>query len=76
MDRTDYTSTLTFEERDLDDLLAYLAFKLPLVKPGARYGVELPDAFVQSASEALRQKGQLTVEKDDTLFACGGAHGR
>ncbi len=76
VERTDYTNTLTFGERDLGDLLTYLAFKLPLVKPGARYGVELPDAFVQAASEALRRKGRLTVEKDDTLFACGGAHGR
>ncbi len=76
VERREYTNTLTFEEKDLGDLLAYLAFKLPLVKPGARYGVELPDAFVQAASAALRDKGRLTVEKDDTLFVCGGAHGR
>ncbi len=76
VDRTSYLNTLTFEGRDLNDLLAYLAFKLPLVRPGARYGAELPDAFIEAATTALRGKGRLIVEKDDTLFACGDAHGR
>ena len=71
-----YLNTLTFEAKDLGDLLAYLAFKLPQAKPGARYGVELPDAFVQAASAALHGSGRITVEKDDTLFVCGGARGR
>jgi len=76
VERTNYLNTLTFEERDLADLLGYLAFKLPLVRPGARYGAELPDAFVRAASTTLQRKGRLTVEKDDTLFVCRGAHGR
>jgi ubiquinone/menaquinone biosynthesis C-methylase UbiE len=74
--RVERTNYLTFEERDLEDLLGYLAFKLPLVRPGARYGAELPDAFIRAASTAMQRKGRLTVEKDDTLFVCGGAHGR
>ena len=76
VERTNYLNTLTFEERDLGDLLGYLAFKLPLVRPGARYGAELPDSFVRAASVAMQQRGRLTVEKDDTLFVCREAHGR
>lgn len=76
VERREYRNQLTFGEQDLGDLLAYLAFKLPMVRPGARFGVDLPDAFVEAASSALRRQGRLTVEKDDTLFVCGGAHGR
>ncbi|NJD21011.1 MAG: hypothetical protein FIA95_17215 [Gemmatimonadetes bacterium] len=76
VERRDYLNTLTFVEKDLGDLLAYLAFKLPLVKPGARYGVELPDALIQAASVAMRRIGTIVTEKDDTLFACGDPHGR
>jgi hypothetical protein len=76
VERTHYLNTLTFEEQDLGDLLAYLAFKLPQVKPGTRYGVDLPETFVQAASAALRGGRRIVVEKDDTLFACGGARGR
>ncbi len=76
VERREYRNHLTFGEQDLGDLLAYLAFKLPLVRPGTRYGVDVPDAFVEAASSALHRRGRLTVEKDDTLFVCGGAHGR
>jgi len=76
VERREYRNQLTFGEQDLGDMLAYLAFKLPMVQPGARYGVDLPDTFVEAASKALRRQGRLTVEKDDTLFVCGGAHGR
>lgn len=68
-----YLNTLTFEEDDLGDLLAYLSFKLPLVRAGVRFGAELPRSFVEAAAAALRSRGRLVVEKDDTLFVCGGA---
>lgn len=70
VERRNYLNTLTFEERDLPDLLAYLSFKLPLVRAGARYGAELPASFVAAASAAVRRQGRLVVDKDDTLFVC------
>lgn len=72
VERVHYLNTLTFEEPDLGDLLAYLSFKLPLVRTGVRFGAELPDSFVQAASEALRHRGRIVVDKDDTLFVCKG----
>lgn len=75
VERVHYLNTLTFEEPDLGDLLAYLSFKLPLVRAGVRYGAELPRSFVDAASEALRRHGRIVVEKDDTLFACRGVRG-
>ena len=61
--------------RLMGDFLAYLRFKLPLLSPGAQYGKGLPEAVVRRASESLRLRVRVTVQKDDALFVCGGPHG-
>ena len=76
VERVDYLNTLSFDEEERGDFLAYLQFKLPLLHPGARYETGLPETLARRASESLRRSGRVTVNKDDTLFLCGGCDGR
>ena len=75
VERVDYPNTLTFGADELDDFLAYLHFKLPLLNPGAHYQEELSEALVARAETSLRRSGVVTVQKSDTLFICGGLDG-
>jgi SAM-dependent methyltransferase len=74
--RVDYLNSLSFREEDRADFLAYLQFKLPLLSPGATYGKGLSEAVTRRASESLHRRGTVIVQKDDTLFICGGPDGR
>lgn len=76
VERVDYLNTLSFSEEERGDFLSYLQFKLPLLLPGARYERGLPETLARRVSESLRRTGRVTVNKDDTLFLCGGCDGR
>jgi SAM-dependent methyltransferase len=76
VERVDYQNALSFEGEDQDDFLAYVQFKLPLLSPPERYDEGGPEALVRRASDWLRRSGRVIVEKDDTLFICGGPDGR
>ncbi len=66
----DYRNSLRFSADYLDELLAYLRFKLPLLVPGAKPGDELPEALAHSARESLSRTGEVIVEKSDAVFRC------
>jgi SAM-dependent methyltransferase len=74
--RVDYRNSLSFQREDRADFLTYLQFKLPLLSPGATFGKGLPEAVNKRASESLHGRGRVIVQKDDTLFICGGPDGR
>ena len=68
----DYRNSLRFETEHLEEFLAYLRFKLPLLVPDARPGDDLPEALVRFARDSLADGGEVCVEKDDVVFQCGG----
>jgi len=74
VERVDYRNSLYFGERDQEDLLAYLRFKLPLLGADPR-DVGWSEELESRAVEALRRNGRVVVRKDDTLFICGAPRG-
>jgi len=76
VERVDYLNALSFNEEDHGDFLAYVRFKLPLLSPSPSYDEVRPEALTRRASDSLRQSGRVIVQKDDTLFICGGPDGR
>jgi len=68
--RIDYRNALRFAPRDLDDLLTYLRFKLPLLTPDSRPGCGLPEAYGDYARALLLRTGRVRILKNDTVFHC------
>ena len=68
--RTDYRNSLRFEMDHVDELLAYLKFKLPFLISGSRPGADLPEELAKHARGSVSQDGGVTVEKSDTAFWC------
>jgi SAM-dependent methyltransferase len=68
--RIDYPNALRFDSEHLDELLAYLRFKLPFFVDGAQPGDELPEDLVSRTCETMSRSGQVIVEKSDAVFHC------
>ncbi|MFH1464732.1 MAG: class I SAM-dependent methyltransferase [Pseudomonadota bacterium] len=70
VERVDYPNRLRFGPEHEDDLLAYLAFKLPVLLSEPPPGPDLPPAVAASARATLCAHGEVWVEKDDACFRC------
>ncbi len=68
--RIDYRNTLRFEAEDMDDLLAYLKFKLPLLIPEATPESDLPQFMEAASRQYVRSRGAVVVDKTDAAFRC------
>ncbi|MBU0637846.1 MAG: class I SAM-dependent methyltransferase [Planctomycetes bacterium] len=68
--RSDYPNVLRFEPEHLNDLLTYVHFKLPLLRPGWHPGDEMPGRLVETVRRTLALDGSVDVEKDDAVFLC------
>lgn len=65
-----YPNSLRFQNGELEDLLTYLRFKLPLAVCVSDSGPELP-AFVEpTLRAAMERQNVLLVHKDDAIFRC------
>ena len=70
VDVVQYPNSLRFENGEVEDLLTYLRFKLPLAFSVSDSGPELP-AFVEpTLRAAMERQNVLIVHKDDAIFRC------
>jgi SAM-dependent methyltransferase len=70
VDVIQYRNSLRFQNGELEDLLTYMRFKLPLAIQVSDSGPELP-AFVEpNLRAAMERENELTVHKDDAIFRC------
>lgn len=71
VERIPYSNTVRFSAGQLEDLLWYFRFKLPLLSAGAPDGAL--DEQMRMAAQAQFQNGkEIRVEKSDTIFRCRG----
>jgi ubiquinone/menaquinone biosynthesis C-methylase UbiE len=75
IERIDYINTLHFETKDIDNLLEYTRFKLPLMALGPELhkrgtNVYLPDRLKRFIKETLMAEGEVNVKKSDAIFRC------
>lgn len=70
VERRDYANELHFEPGDLDDLMAYVAFKLPWLVPPGSDGAAALARMRAAIDRHLALEGGLVVEKDDACFWC------
>jgi len=68
--RIDYANSLRFRADQVDDLLAYIRFKLPLLVPGAGLNGELPAQLVEHVKSEMAARDFVTMEKNDAVFQC------
>ncbi len=70
VERIDYANALTFRVQHMDELIAYLRFKLPFLVPGARPSDGLPANLEHYVRETMAREGQITVRKNDAILRC------
>ncbi len=70
VERRDYPNTLRFEAADLEDLMAYVAFKLPWLAPDVVDESAALGAMRAAIERRLARDGAVTVEKDDSCHWC------
>lgn len=70
VERVDYPNRLRFGPDDLGELLAYLAFKLPVLLAEPPCGPGLPTEAETAVRSTLARQGEVWVEKDDVCFRC------
>jgi SAM-dependent methyltransferase len=70
VERVDYANAIGFGAGDLDDLLQYLQFKLPLLSPDLEGKGDPARVLEQAARRALARSGRVTFEKGDAAFRC------
>jgi len=68
--RIDYHNSLRFKTEHVDELLAYLEFKLPLLVPGSKPHDSVPEDLASFARASLSRTGEVIVEKNDATFRC------
>jgi len=68
VERRDYPNALRFESNQLDELLSYVEFKLPLLDPES--GERLSEPMRHALQAWFEQRNELVVEKDDAVFRC------
>jgi len=66
----DYPNRLCFHLADIDDLQAYVRFKLPLLIPGSDPTGKIPATIAEPLRAWLARHGELIIEKDDACFQC------
>lgn len=70
IERYDYPNTLVFDREHVDDLYAYMRFKLPLLIPGAKPTDGFPEGLTRLINEELEQRGRVVIHKNDAVFRC------
>lgn len=68
--RIDYPNSLVFEREHMEELLAYLRFKLPILIPDAPTEREVLGRLERYCRAVLARSGQLTIDKSDAVFRC------
>ena len=71
VERIPYSNTLRFSAEQLEDLLIYFRFKLPLLSAGAPDGA-LDEQLRRSAQAQFQRGNEIRVEKNDMIFRCRG----
>ena len=66
----DYQNSLRFQEDQIDELLTYLRFKLPLLFPDSAPGDDVPEVVAGFAGTLLSRAGEVVIEKNDSTFQC------
>jgi SAM-dependent methyltransferase len=66
----EYPNDLVFGSGDLEALLAYVRFKLPLIVRGFPLGMDVPRPIAARAAARLEQDGRIEIAKDDRVFVC------
>ena len=61
---------MRFRADQVEELLTYLRFKLPLLVPGSKVGDDLPDRIKQHVHASMSRQGEVTVNKSDAIFRC------
>ncbi len=72
IERIDFPNTLSFTERDFNDLMLYAGFKLPLLLRDCDNHGLLPDAYKKRLLFSLSDKKEILIDKNDTIFRCRG----
>ncbi|MCU0663021.1 MAG: class I SAM-dependent methyltransferase [Myxococcota bacterium] len=67
-ERIDYPNQLLFERDQLEDLLAYALFKLPLIRPEAESGLSFSAPLREALERRLVEGEPFSIEKDDAVF--------
>jgi SAM-dependent methyltransferase len=72
MERREYSNSLVFLADEIDDLLRYVRFKLPLLRRERPMGADLPPEIAGRLRRMLESEGSIEIRKDDTIFVCTG----
>jgi SAM-dependent methyltransferase len=70
--RIDYPNQLVFEAPGLEDLVAYLNFKLPVVAPDWASSGNPASPLAERIRAALRGRRRIVFDKSDAAFICRG----
>jgi len=70
IERRDYPNTLHFRPPDLEDLMAYVAFKLPLLAPGVGDASAALARMRAAIERQMERDDAVAVEKDDSCYWC------
>jgi len=70
VERRDYANTLVFDETGLDELLAFLEFKLPLLNQHTMKTPAFSKSCRQTARATMKKLEQIVVLKDDVIYLC------
>ncbi len=68
--RINYLNALQFKADDVDELFAYLRFKMPFLVPGSQPGDKLPENLAQFARDLAVREGEVVIDKNDAVFRC------
>ncbi len=70
VDRIGFSNTIRFEAEHVDELLAYMRFKLPLLYPDADPGGALPMALEHCVRHSMSRRHTMVFNKSDAVFRC------
>jgi len=73
VEEVDYRNALVFGPDGLADLLAYVRFKLPLIRRRVPPGSPVPPEIERRLRRMLDDHGCIVIRKDDRIFRCGDA---
>ncbi len=70
IERIDFPNTLSFNEKDFNDLMLYAGFKLPLLLRESERCDLLPDKYKKKLLFSLSDKKEILIDKNDAVFRC------
>jgi len=73
VEETDYRNALAFQADGIADLLAYVRFKLPLIRREIPPGAPVPASIERRLRRMLADEGRIVIRKDDRIFRCWDA---